>query len=270
MNQWYFDGLNLDQIANDLRGGRWAITDLSSAQDMPMKKGDNPQVPFREGRAFVRKLYDQRVISLGLVVAGPTEIDFDARMDLLKLTFGQQSEKILKRQMADNSYRQALAEPFGQNKSGAFRFRHFLQDMAGKMIVDFRLSEPVFRALVATAPAATTIDASPKTFTITNPGTAQDRSMIITLAGPLTNPRIDNTENSTWVSWTGVIANGRSLVLDVGEFTAVYDGNNALDDLLHSGDHYFLVLEPGANPISVTSDVTTTGAVGFSLNAPFF
>ena len=126
MNRWWFAGLSLDEVSNDNRGGRWAIVDLSSAQDMPVKKGDNPIVPFREGRTHVRKYYDQRIISLGMVVAGPTEIDFEHRMDLLKKTFGQQSQGYLKRQMADNSFRQALAEPFGQNKTGAFRFRHRL------------------------------------------------------------------------------------------------------------------------------------------------
>ena len=138
------------------------------------------------------------------------------------------------------------------------------------MVVDFLLADPFFRAPTATAPAPTVINASPKAFTITNPGTAQDRSMIITLGDPLTNPRIDNLTNGTWVSWTGVIDGGKDLVLDVGAFSAQLDGVNALDDLLHAGDPYFLVLEPGANSISVTSDVTTTGTVGFSFNAPFF
>lgn len=270
MNRWWFDGLSLDEVSNDNRGGRWAITDLSSAQDMPPKKGDNPLVPFREGRTHVRKYYDQRVVSLGMVVAGPTEIDFEFRMDLLKKTFGQQAQGYLKRQMADGSFRQSLAEPFGQNKTGAFGFRHILQDHAGKIVVDFKLSEPVFRSLIQTAPTPTTIDASPKTFEINNLGTAQDRSSIITLAGPLTNPRIDIAESSTWVSYTGVISGGSNLVLDVKHFTAKLNGTNVLDDVLHAGDHYFLVLEPGVNSISVTSDVTTTGTVGFSLYAPFF
>ena len=268
--QWWFDGLNLDQVANDLNGGRWAITELASAEDMPVKKGDNPLVPYREGRTHVKKYYDQRVISLGMVIAGPTPADFQARMDILKKTFGKQDQKWLKRQMADGTIRQALAEPFGQSKTGAFRFRSILQDHAGRMVVDFKLSEPVFRAPAPTAPTPTQINASPKTFTINNPGTAQDRSMIITLAGPLTNPRIDNLTNNTWVSWTGVIAGGSNLVLDVGEFTAAKDAVNALDDLLHAGDKYFLVLDPDDNSISVTSDVTTTGTVGFSFNAPFF
>ncbi len=270
MNRWWFDGLSLDEISNDNRGGRWAIIDLSSAQDMPMKKGDNPLVPFREGRAHVKKYYDQRIISLGMVVAGPTEIDFEFRMDLLKQTFGQQTQAYLKRQMADGSFRQALAEPFGQNKTGAFRFRHILQDHAGKMVVDFKLTDPLFRPFTATAPTPTTIDASPKTFEITNPGTAQDRSSIITLAGPLKNPRIDIAESSTWVSYVGVISGGSNLVFDVANFTAKLNGNNVLDDILHAGDAYFLALNPGVNSISVTSDVTTTGTVGFSFNAPFF
>lgn len=261
MTQWWFDGVNLDQIFGE---NRWSIENLSGAEDMAAVRGENPEVPLREGRTHVTKYYEQRTISLGMNIAGKVPIDFQSRLDVLKLLFGSRTQKVLKRQMADGTFRQANAEV-----TGTIGFDQLRGDHSGRFVVDFLLADPFMRSDVATAPAATTIDASPKTFTITNPGTAEDRSMIISLTGPLTNPRVDNLTNGTWVSFTGVASAGQVLVINVANFTAIKVADNVLDNILHAGDSYFFVLIPGDNSISVTSDVTTTGTVGFSFNAPY-
>ncbi len=261
MTQWWFDGVNLDQVFGE---GRWSIEDLGGAEDIPVVRGNNPEVPLREGRTHVTKYLDQRVISLGMNVAGKVPIDFQDRLDFLKQLFGSRTQKVLRRQMANGSYRQANAEVIS-----TLGFNQIRGDHSGRFVVDFLLADPFMRSDIATAPAATTIDASPLAFTIPNPGTGQDRSMIITLTGPLTNPRIDNLTNGIWISFTGVLVALQELIIDVGQFTALIVSANQLDNILHAGDSYFFVLDPGDNSISVTSDVTTTGTVGFSFFPPY-
>lgn len=62
---WWFGDYPLDDIAQGSEG-QHAIEELATAQDLAAVRGENPEVPLREGRIFVKKSYDSRVVSLGM------------------------------------------------------------------------------------------------------------------------------------------------------------------------------------------------------------
>ena len=81
-------------------------------------------------------------------------------------------------------------------------------------------------------------------------------SPIWTIYGPTQNPQLENTTTGETIEYVGVIADGQTLVVDMGEQTASLDGLNVISNLV--GD--FIQLAPGANRLIYT----VTGDAGAS------
>lgn len=64
-----------------------------------------------------------------------------------------------------------------------------------------------------------------------------------TVYGPAQNPILENTTNNTSIEYVGMVADGQTLVIDMGAQTASLDGLNVLSAL--TGD--FIQLEAGSN-----------------------
>ena len=64
-----------------------------------------------------------------------------------------------------------------------------------------------------------------------------------TIYGPAQNPILENTTNNTSIEYVGMVADGQTLVIDMGAQTASLDGLNVLSAL--TGD--FIQLEAGTN-----------------------
>jgi len=97
------------------------------------------------------------------------------------------------------------------------------------------------------------------TFTIYNRGRARVTTGLIELKDIITNPTIKNTANDHQFTWTGELLSG-------DRFTALLDGvrsavkkNGALGEYANittgtaQGQLGLMILEPGANPIEITS-----------------
>ena len=256
---WFFGDTCLDMLSNDDSLG---VEDIGDVNGIPTPRGSNPEIPLREGRVHVAKLFDQRVISLGMWLVGSSPADFEARLDGLKKLVGNRRRQLLKRVMTGGSVRQVYAEVTGNLSYTR------VGPTAGRFVIDFMLAEPFFRSEVLFAPAATSIAASPKTFTINNGGTAADRSALILLNGTLSNVKITNLTNNVWVSYAPAISGGAAVIIDVANFTAKLGATSVLGDVLHSGDSYFMVLEPDSNTIQVESS-TLGGSVQFKFYPPY-
>jgi hypothetical protein len=64
---------------------------------------------------------------------------------------------------------------------------------------------------------------------------------VITVAGPVTNPRITDAETGMWVQYTGTIATGTSWVVDAGAFTSKSGtGTDLMKDTTHGGSYRLL------------------------------
>ena len=260
---WKFGSTDLTSL------GAYNVINFEDAQGMPKHRGDNPVIPLREGRLFVKKIFDQRPYGLGMYIKGSSRTDFESKMDTFRKLFGQGNQQFLQRTMADGSVRKAAAEVTKYDVSQK-------SNRYARVTVDFLLDKPFFRSTVATSDTQT-IDSNPKTYTLTNPGTAEDRSAVITFTGPLSYPKLTNliTDPVTglaadvWVGYTGALTAGQTVVIDVAAGTCLFNGANALNQLIHSGDTYFMVLKSGANSMKVDSSVTG-GTVKVEFYAPYF
>ena len=249
--------------------GAPAVTQFTDADELPPFRGENPVIPLREGRLDVDLVRDQWKISMGLFSQAVSASALETAHDALKKLFGNPKRRLLERIMEDSSIRAAWAKPMNLQvkRSGP---------LGMKLTVDFLLASPFFRSTVATSDTQT-IDSNPKTYSLTNPGTAEDRSAVITFTGPLSYPKLTNliTDPVTglaanvWVGYTGALTAGQTVVIDVVAGTCLFNGANALNQLIHSGDTYFMVLKSGANSMKVDSSVTG-GTVKVEFYAPYF
>lgn len=254
MATWQFGTTDLTSA------GAYNVIDLSDAQGLPPVRGDNAEIPMREGRPHLEKTFDQRILSLGMYLKGSSISDFESKLDTFKLLFGKRARQYLTRAMNGGATRRVYAEvtKFDVSQEG--------NDFA-RIVVDFLLAEPFFRSTTQTN-VLTSISTSPQTFTITNAGTVEDRGAIITLTGPLNYPKLTNITNGVWVGYNDVIGAGNAVVIDSSLFTCLLGASNALNKLVHSGDAYFFKLQPGSNSLSLET-LTTGGSVRIQFYPPY-
>lgn len=254
MATWKFGSTDLTSA------GVYNVIDLSDAQGLPPVRGDNAEIPMREGRPHLEKMFDQRLLTLGMYLKGSSISNFESNLDTLKLLFGKRARQYLTRTMSGGATRRVYAEvtKFDVKQEG--------NDFA-RMTVDFKLAEPFFRS-IAQVNDLRTVSASPLAYTLGNGGNVDDRSAIITLTGPLNYPKLTNITNGVWVGYNDVIGAGNVVVIDSSAFTCLLATTNMLNKLVHSGDAYFFKLQPGANSLSLET-LTTGGSVRIQFYPPY-
>lgn len=259
MSSWSFRGTALDTLG--------FVTLVSDSFKMPERRGGNILIPHLHGRVFVEKMFEQRVMSLGLEVTEDSIEALENAVDAVKAVLGRRRLGTLAQTLEDLSVRSAQAEYTGDLNPTR------VSPVSVRMVLEFTMPNPFFYASTLTTDTHT-IDASPKTYTITNPGTADKVDPKIVLTGPLSSPEITNTTNGISVKYNGVITGGHYVTIDIdaetGEYTAVDDlSANVIGSVTHAGDVALFVLDTGANSISVTDGTHTTGTVKFEFYAPW-
>lgn len=79
---------------------------------------------------------------------------------------------------------------------------------------------------------------------------------IITLSGPLTNPYIQNQTIDATLTYSGTIAEGSQVVIDMREKTVILDGtSNKIANIVTGSDFWWL--KPGDNVINFSTDSTS-------------
>lgn len=94
-------------------------------------------------------------------------------------------------------------------------------------------------------------------------GTAPIDDAIITVIGPITNPRVTDLETGIWVQYTGTVTSGQSWVVDVGNFTSLVDGVSVRSATSHAGHPRFMYI-PTHYGTGTTPTVRLTGTGGGS------
>jgi hypothetical protein len=259
MTTWTFDGTDLASFGK--------ITLIDDYLNFADRRGDNITVPFRHGTVHVDKYFDERVIAMGIALVGTSAQDLEDTYDSLCQLLAPMTRKTL-----ECTRESALVVNAQATVNKSLDIQRF-SDKIAKVLVEFTLNSPFFRDKNLIADNTTTINASPKAMVVTNPGSVQERDPIILLSGPLTNPEITNLENDCVLKYNGVIDAGETVTIQTsvsGEYTANHsvDGN-VIGNVSHSGAAALMVIEVGSNDLSITSDVTTTGTVKISFNAPY-
>ena len=257
MSQWSFRGTALDDLG--------IVTQVSDSLMMPERRGDNVLIPFRDGRVFVEKQFEQRSMSLGLEIVEETLSALESKMDTVKALFGRRSLGTLSQTLEDLSVRTLQAEYAGDLNLTR------VSPVSVRMILEFVAPDPFFRGSVLVS-NTTVINASPKAYTVTNTGTADERNAKIVLTGPLQNVVITNVTNGCVLTYTGTIASPRVVTIETvnGMYVATDDlGANMIGNVTHEGDAALFVLDAGANSLSVVDATHTTGSVMVEFYPPY-
>ncbi len=270
MERWLFEGFELQTKAYNVDRG------ASAGIGLPPRRGENLSVPFLDGRRHVDKHFDQRVITLNMWVRGvdpQTGIPPAAReqerqllhdhIDTLNQLFGSRTAPgALRLVFPDGSIRQAQAEVVDA--------LHFVRDNSrfARFSVDLLLADPFFYAIQQTVDLRS-VPASPTNWTHTNAGTARVKKAIITLAGPLSEPKVECITTGTWVQFLGDVGPAESVVLDCETFMATKGASSVIGSVRHDGDACWLVLAPGDNDMRVTA-AGVGGSCEIRYYAPYF
>jgi phage-related protein len=258
MTTWTYGGTALTSF------GR--VTLVNDYLDMADRRGDNILLPYRHGTLFVQKYYDQRKITLGIVVVTASAAALETALDTMRKLFSVRTQQTLAMTMEDSTVRNALA-----SVDGAIDAER-LSDKLARVTVEFIMTSPFWRLSTAIADNTTTIDANPKAMIVTNPGTIEERDATITLTGPLSNTTITNSTNGCTLTYTGTIASPRVVTISTinGQYVATNDlGTNVIGNVTHSGLPALMVFDTGANTLSIADATHTTGTVRVSFYAPY-
>ena len=257
MSSWSYRGTDLDTLG--------IVTLVSDSLMMPKKRGGNILIPFRDGRLFVQKLFEERSMALGLEVVEDSISALEVKMDTVKALFGGRSLGALVQTLEDLSVRTIQAEYVGDLNLSR------VSPVSVKMVLDFVMPDPFFRGEVIVSEQQT-INESPKTYTITNTGSAVERNAKIKLTGPLQNTVITNVTNGCVLTYTGTIASPRVVTIQTvnGQFVATDDlSANVIGNVTHSGDAALFVIDAGANSLSVVDSTATNGTVTVEFYPPY-
>jgi predicted phage tail component-like protein len=258
MTTWIYGGSTLSTF------GR--VTVVNDYLDTGDRRGENILIPFRHGKVFIQKYYDERKITLGIALIGSSASDLESKVDTLKALLAPKTTQTLSQTREDTTVRTV---PATVDKN--LQVQRISATIA-KAVLEFTLPNPFFRASSATT-STTTINASPKAIGVTNAGTVEETAPTITLTGPLQNTVITNSTNGCTLTYTGTIASPRVVTIQLtanGDWTATTDlGANVIGNVTHSGAPSLFVFDVGANSLSVTDATHTTGTLGFSFYAPY-
>jgi phage-related protein len=246
-------------------------------ESLPARRGDNLEIPFLDGRRFVQKHFEQRVITLnmwvrgrdtdGNPVAGKSERRaLEENTETLKRLFGAPRAQVpFRYKLKDGAtYRKALVE--------IVNVVEFAKEMSGgvaRFSVDLLLADPFFYAESYTTDTQS-ITATPTEWIHTNPGTAPAKKMTIKFSGSLVNPKLENVSAGIWVQYNATIAGGETVTIDTENFTVLKGSTNMISVLKHQGDPAWFLLDPGGNLLKVTCDSAPSGSVEIKYYAPYF
>jgi hypothetical protein len=258
---WEYDGVDLTTLGYNVRL-------LGAPVNVPPRRGENVVLPSRTGRLYAAKRLDERTVSLAMFVKDthPTnygagsETQLLANLDALRGLFARDGQHVLKHTMA-SSTRLATAEVVN-----AVTFEPLGAGNAFGFSVEFLLADPLWYAQTVTTVGPTTIGQSPQNITVTNGGTYRGEKAILTLVGPLSNPKL--AIGATWVQFTGAVGAGQTLVLRCEDFTATLAGADVSGNVSHAGALSWLPLPVGVNTLAVTTG-TLGGSVTVAWTAAF-
>lgn len=241
----------------------------------PAKRGENLSIPFLDGKRFVEKRFDERVITLNMWVRGvdtsgkvpagktPKQV-LEENVETLKALFaspiGQVSFKYM---MKDGTtYRKAMVEV-----ANVIEFERM--GSTAKFSVDLVLADPFFYAESYTSDKKN-LTVTPYSWTHNNPGSAIAKKMEIILTGSLQEPKIENTTAGVWLQYNGTIASGETVTIDTKNFTIMKGTENMIAGMTHYGSQEWFMLYSGANSMKVTCNGTPDGSVELKYYAPYF
>lgn len=260
--KWSFAGVELNTKG-------WSVIEVPEGIGTVGFRGGNIQIPFQDGKRWMKKRYEERVVMLPMWVRGldtvtgkllsgtsPDEKLYE-NIDFLSRLFGKKGEHTLRRTLPDGSEREAMAEVYKQV--------NFVKSMPGyaKFAVEFLLSDPFFYAISKTQETKA-ISSDSYEWSHSNEGTAPITDVTITLSGPMESPKLECLGSNVWLQFQGSIGSGESVLINAGDFTCNKGSSNMISAIKHGGDAQWFILESGYNQLRIS------GASGGSVKLEYY
>lgn len=208
-------------------------------------------VPGRTGAVAVKPWFGPATISIGGIVAGTSRGDYlDRIAGLISVCVNSGLPFTMKRTLPRTSG--SITTVAEARYLGGLDVVQQLSDRTARVMAEFSLLSTFW-----SDEKYTTNKAAGGSFAITAPGDIATNDLIITLAGG-TNQRLTNTTTGDWVQ-VNASTSAASVVVNVGNFTAVQGSSNVIDKLTTNADNstlYYLTLVPGANNLTLTGGGT--------------
>lgn len=256
MTSWTFGGTALSTIG--------IVTQIDDYLDVSERRGEDITISLRHGRIFTNKYYDGRSLSFGIAINEASATALESKLDTLRALIAPRTEQTLAMTLEDATVRNISATV---NKS--IQLSRFGSKVA-RVIVQFDCASPFWRLSTAITDNTTTINASPKAMTCTNPGTVEERDPTITIHGAFTSLTIANSTNGASLTYTGAIGTSETVTIGTlnGEYYATLSTGsaNVIGNVTHSGSAALLPLNIGNNTLSITNagrDANSTVKISF-------
>lgn len=261
---WAIDGTNLATYA-------YAVRTLDE-EGLPPRRGENALVPGVNGRTWLAKDYDERVLPLAMWIdsrgtagGARSAAQLASNVMAIKSLLGGNGIHKLTRTFGTTTWQTSVeVRSLRVTPAGPYHYN---------ALAELVMLDPLWYATTLTT-AATGFSSVPASLSVTNPGTYPARVMTVTLACgagvSLTNPKI--TVGSSWVKYTGVVSATTSLVILPGTFAATLAGNSVVSGISwnESNGPHWLELARGANTATITADgISNTPTITISFYPPY-
>lgn len=272
------DLLTIDGI--DLRGQAFGVSTRTGRYNLPAKRGDNLIIPGASGEIWLaNKPYEAGSGVLALWAVGGTTVsntltvspsftqkrtDLESNIAALMRIFTRSHRlSTIRGAQPDGSIRRALVEwtewSEPEIQAGGTR---------AEWAIGYRIPSTWWEDESTTTQAATAGATLPKTLNLSSfanmTGTIEDATF--TVVGPITNPRITDSETGAWVQYTGTVTGGNSWYLDVAAATSKVGATagaatTVMANTTHAGGFRMLVI-PNTFNLTNTPQLVLSGSAG--------
>lgn len=243
-----FDGVVLNTYCSNISTG-------SGRANIPATRGDRLQLPGRSGYIPAPNLaYEEGEINLSMWVLGANADDSRPATTNLKRRAYENNLASLFRLFSVRSRlcRITAVQPDATTREAWVEVQEAVQlnTMAGRtrgeFAVNLLIPDVYWRDTAVVTQATAASSTLPKTLDLTSfPGmTGTIEDSVVTVTGPITNPRITDVETGVYVQYNGAITSAQSWVVDAGAYTSKVGSTDVTLNTSHGGHVRYLIIPP--------------------------
>lgn len=268
------DLLEIDGVS--LRGQGFGAATRTGRYSMPLKRGENTVIPGASGTVFFKdKPYEEgtgaiSLWALGATTDGSGNLVIPATFALQRAAFETNINTIMR--LFTRGHKLSViraAQPDGSIRRASVEWNEWSEPdvQAGGTRAEWAIAYTIPKVWwedeSATIQAATAGATLPKTLNLTSftdmTGVIDDA--VFTVSGPITNPKITDSETGAWVQYTGAVPNGQSWVVDVAAMTSMVNSATVAVNTTHAGGYKYLMI-PNVFGTTNTPQLVLSGSGG--------
>lgn len=258
-----------------MRTEAYNVSTLTGRFSMPSARGDDQVLPGRSGYVFTpNKPLDAGLgaLAIWVVAKNPSngtipatqtlrEAQFRSNMALLQRVFTRRHRLVtLRAGQPDGSVRQAQVQftDWGEPEVQA-------QGTRAQWVIGFTIPAVFWKDESDTSQQTAANSTLPKNLDLSSfadmTGFIEDA--VITVTGPITNPRVTDAETGAYIQYTGSLTGSDVWTIDSGQFISNKNATSVLSTTQHVGGYRFLTI-PNIFGTSSTPRLTLSGTGGGS------